>query len=305
VSLLAASASADAGPDPPAGFKRHLPRGQIPALDRPVFVAASEADTPPEAWVLGVLIGGQARAYELNLLTRHEVINDRFGEKPVAVVWCPLANSAVVYDRRVGGQELRFEPSGVLMHGSIVIQDRETDSFWPIIRGRSLYGALDGTVLTRLRTGVKVRFGDWLHDHPGTAVWSWNGMEHLPSNPMVRYLDSQYGFRGEVAKDGRLKTKDLVFAFELAGRPYAAAAEDLEGGRAFDLSDGSVFLFRPPGAELHEPTGAYLSRHGFRRKGARWLEVGSGAVFDATGPSPARPSPTSCSVSTPSGTSGA
>jgi hypothetical protein len=278
--LLPAPVPGVAGDDPPVAFKRYLPRGQIPSLENPAFVSAAEADTPPDAWVLGVILDGQARAYELNLLTRHEVINDRFGDEPVAVVWCPLANSAVVYDRRVGERELRFEPSGVLMHGSIVLQDKETDSFWPIIHGRSLYGALDGTELNRLPAGVKARFGDWREDHPETLVWSWNGMEHLPSNPMTRYLNSEYGFRGEVASDDRLRTKDLVFAFELDGRAYAAPAPDLEGGRAFAVDGQTVFLYRPAAAELHAPTRAYLSPDGFRRDGETWLEEGTGARFD-------------------------
>jgi len=274
------SGRAGAGEDPPAGFKRHLPRGQIPALDDPQFVTAAEADTLPDDWVLGVLIDGEARAYELNLLTRHEVINDRFGDEPVAVVWCPLANSAAVFDRRVAGRELSFEPSGVLMHGSIVLQDRQTDSFWPLLHEQSLYGPLEGTSLVRLPGATKARFRDWVREHPDTLVWSWNGMEHLGKNPMVRYLNSAYGFKGEVAKDDCLETKTLVFGFELDGQPLAAAAEDLEGGVLFAVGERSLLLYRRPGADRNSPTLAFVSKAGFRRERDTWVANATGARFD-------------------------
>jgi hypothetical protein len=143
-----------------------------------------------------------------------------------------------------------------------------------------MYGPLDGTPLTRLPVGVKTRFADWVREHPDTLVWSWNGMEHLGKNPVQRYLNSEYGFKGAVAEDDRLLTKDLVFAFDLEGRAFAAAAADLEGGRAFALEDRSVFLYRPVGADLNTPTRAFLSPEGFRREGDAWVDTGTGSRFD-------------------------
>jgi hypothetical protein len=247
-----------------------------------VYVKAPEADTPPDAWVLGVVVDGQARAYELNLLTRHEVVNDRIGGRPVAIVWCPLANSVAVYDRRVGERELRFEPSGVLMHGSIVMQDRETESFWPLIQEKALYGPLEGRSLTRVPGVVKARFSDWVKEHPDTLVWSLYGQEQLSPNPMMRYLASSLGYRGTVAEDQRLPTKEPVYGFVWKGKARAAAASDLAGGRAFAVPHGWVFLYRPAGAALNETTHAYVSSRGFSREGDAWVESGTGARFDAT-----------------------
>jgi hypothetical protein len=276
-----AAANAPATGDPPAGFKRYFPKERFPALDAPVYVPAGEADTPADAWVMGIVVDGEPRAFELNLLTRHEVVNDRIADRPVAIVWCPLANSVALFDRRVGDRELRFEPSGVLMHGSIVMQDRETESFWPLLHGSSLYGPLLGQRLTRLPGAVKVRFGDWVREHPRTLVWSLHGREHLDLNPMVRYLASAYGYRGELAKDGRLATKEPVFGFERRGRHYAVAAADLEGGgRIFELAGEWVMLQRSPSAALQESTRAYVSARGFVREGEAWVEAGTGARFD-------------------------
>jgi hypothetical protein len=71
----------------PPDFRQLLPRGRIAGIDSPRFVSASEAKIPDDAWVLGILIDGEARAYSLNLLNQHEVVNDRVGERSFAAVW--------------------------------------------------------------------------------------------------------------------------------------------------------------------------------------------------------------------------
>ena len=71
----------------PSAFQQILPRGKIASVDAPHFVSAEKARLPPEAWVLGVVIDGEARAYSLNLLNHHEIVNDRIGDKTFAAVW--------------------------------------------------------------------------------------------------------------------------------------------------------------------------------------------------------------------------
>ena len=73
--------------DPPNGVTQLLPRNRIASIDAPVFVDAAHADIPDDAWVLGVELDGQARAYSLNVLNHHEIVNDQVGEKPFAAVW--------------------------------------------------------------------------------------------------------------------------------------------------------------------------------------------------------------------------
>lgn len=78
---------AAAAEEPPPGVEQILPRGRIAAVFEPRFVPAAEAEISDDAWVLGVVIDGQARAYSLNLLNRHEVVNDQIGELKFAAVW--------------------------------------------------------------------------------------------------------------------------------------------------------------------------------------------------------------------------
>jgi hypothetical protein len=91
VAALPASAQSTAEPSttdtPPPGVEILLPRGGIPAIFDPVFVPAAEAEVPDNAWILGVVIDGDARAYSLNLLNEHEVVNDVVGGRAVAAVW--------------------------------------------------------------------------------------------------------------------------------------------------------------------------------------------------------------------------
>lgn len=71
----------------PSAFKQIIPRGRIASVDAPRFVPAEKARVPPEAWILGVVVEGQVRAYSLNLLNRHEIVNDQIGNKTFAAVW--------------------------------------------------------------------------------------------------------------------------------------------------------------------------------------------------------------------------
>ena len=80
-------AAGPAADETPPGVQQLLPRGRIPAVFEPEFGPAGRADVPAGAWVLGVVVEGQAKAYSLNLLNRHEVVNDRSGGTAYAAVW--------------------------------------------------------------------------------------------------------------------------------------------------------------------------------------------------------------------------
>ncbi len=87
VAGVATPGPAVAEDEPPSGVEQLMPRGRIAAVLDPEFVSAAEAELPDDAWILGVAIDGTAKAYSLNLLNRHEVVNDRTGETAYAAVW--------------------------------------------------------------------------------------------------------------------------------------------------------------------------------------------------------------------------
>ena len=66
-----------------------LPRDAIPAIDDPVFLTVPEADEVyrPDELVMGVVFGDEARAYSVELLSSHEIVNDTVGGRKIAVTW--------------------------------------------------------------------------------------------------------------------------------------------------------------------------------------------------------------------------
>jgi hypothetical protein len=128
------------------------PKDGIPALDSPSFHRAGEVrGLDPREPVITLELDGQTpRAYPIRYLTWHEIVNDTVGQVPVAVTFCPLCNSALTFDRRVNGQELRFGVTGKLRNSDMVMYDRQTQSWWQQAEGRAIVGQLTGTELKQL-----------------------------------------------------------------------------------------------------------------------------------------------------------
>jgi len=108
-------------------FTRHLvdlsefqnggpPRDGIPPIDHPRFVSEPEGDRYVSARepVIALVVAGEARAYPIQILVWHEIVNDEVAGEPISVTYCPLCNSAIVYSRRVGGRILSFGTTGML-----------------------------------------------------------------------------------------------------------------------------------------------------------------------------------------------
>ena len=186
-----------------------------------------------------------------------------------------------MYGRTFDDRELNFEPSGGLLHDALVMQDRETDSYWSIITGDALAGEFRGSPLRELPIGVKMPFGQWVERHPDTLVLSVDGVEHDETDPYENYFSSEEGFRGHVASDARLATKTPVYGVRIAGESLAVVLDQVEGGATFDIGDRQLFLYRSIDAALFESTRAFSAGIGhIVRAGERWHHVPSGAVFD-------------------------
>jgi hypothetical protein len=149
------------------GIPRPDPRDVVGGgvIDVPKFesvAAAAQWLDPVEPGAL-VQLAGQARFYPLSILTRHEVVNDRFGDVPVAVTYCPLCNTALSFDRRVDGEVLRFGTSGLLRNSDLVMWDDLTESLWQQVTGEGIVGELAGTDLVPVSTAI-VSFGQFAAD---------------------------------------------------------------------------------------------------------------------------------------------
>ncbi len=183
------------------GIRRVDPRDSIPPIDLPKFepITAATWLDPREPGAL-VRFNDEVRFYPLSILTRHEVINDRFGDIPVVITFCPLCNTAVSFDARVDGQALRFGVSGLLRRSDLVMWDSATTSLWQQITGEGVVGEFAGTQLDLIPTSI-VSYGDVLDSFPDALSLSQDtgfGIAY-GSNSYAGYSSSQtpFGFDGE------------------------------------------------------------------------------------------------------------
>ncbi len=149
------------------------PKDGIPPIDRPRFDSLSIAgkSLDPREPVIAVEIDGRARAYPLSILIWHEIANDRLGETPIAVTFCPLCNASIVFDRRVGGKELDFGTTGKLRLSDLVMYDRQTQSWWQQFTGTGIVGQHAGTRLRTIPSQI-VAFEDFSAAYPQGQVLS-------------------------------------------------------------------------------------------------------------------------------------
>jgi hypothetical protein len=123
----------------------------IPALDRPRFLPVSKVGfLRPQEPVIALTLAGRARAYPLQILIWHEIVDDVVGRVPVAVTFCPLCNTAIAFDRRVAGRTLSFGTTGNLRSSDLVMYDRQTESWWQQFGGEGVVGRYAGTRLRAL-----------------------------------------------------------------------------------------------------------------------------------------------------------
>ncbi|MCA9291778.1 MAG: DUF3179 domain-containing protein [Phycisphaerales bacterium] len=131
--------------------------------------------------IIGVVINGEARAYPLQLLNWHAIANDVVGGRAIAVTYDPLCDSAIVYDRTVGGETREFRVSGLIYNSNLLMFDARPQgdpvesSLWCQIQGRAVVGpaAADGLVLDALPCSL-THWGDWTSHHPDTTVLTRN-----------------------------------------------------------------------------------------------------------------------------------
>lgn len=185
-----------------------------------------------------------------------------------------------MYSREYDKKTYTLGASGGLIHSSLVMQDRETDSYWSLMKGEVVGGELEGTIIEELPVGEKMKWKDWVAKYPQTLVLSVQEKEDAPFG-YESYYQSEKGYRGTSAQDGRLKTKDPVFTFKIGNKKYAVPFDVLENGVTFMIGSHKIFLFRPAGVDIFYSTRAFITMgQGFALQDGRWVAIDSGCIFD-------------------------
>ncbi len=229
------------------------PKDGIPAIINPKFVNISKASD----WLAGnepvifLKINEIAKAYPLQILMFHEIVNDKIGTTPILVSFCPLCYSGIVYNRKLNGLDVNFGVSGLLRNSDMVMYDQLTESFWQQFTGEAIVGDMLGKKLDVVQSQI-ISFKDFTLANPNGIVLSKNTGFERPygKNPYVGYDDEDtkpFLFKGE--KDKRLSQNEKVIGIHLndiaKAYPYSITSEQKI---IYDKIDNQeIVIFHLPG----------------------------------------------------------
>ena len=224
-------------------------RDCIPSIDDPSYESVQRADEwlADGALVMAVEIDGQARAFHVRILDRHEIVNDTIAGRAVAITWCPLCGSGVAFDRNVGGDVLEFGVSGLLHGSDLVMYDRTSESLWQQITGEAIVGPRLGVELDRLPLAFS-EWHEWRSRNPDGKVLA------RPSRWGIDYGRRPYGDYDESARlmfpaenrDFSVHPKTVVYGFDIDGDKLAVLEESLPDDAPVEtrLGDRSLTIER-------------------------------------------------------------
>ncbi len=200
----------------------------IPSLDNPALISAVRADyLKDDDLVFGVSINGDVRAYPLRIMGWHEMFNEVIGGVPVALAYCTLCGSGILFETQVPGRgkPLIFGSSGFLYRSNKLMFDRQTHSLWNQYTGRPVVGPLvDSGIELKQRPVVITTWQSWKTSHPQTKVLSRNTGYRRNYGSGVVYRDyfasSELMFPALVDQSQH-RQKDYVFTIRQFGAARA------------------------------------------------------------------------------------
>lgn len=206
------------------------PRDGIPAISNPQFVTQALASNymSDDDIVISVTHSGVTRAYPFRILNWHEIVIDQFGDLKVAVTYCPLCGTAMVFDRTVNGRELTFGVSGLLYRDNVLMYDHQTESLWNQLALEAQTGI---QFKTRLRwiPSRQLRYSKWQEEFPDSKVLSTDtGYSRDYSRDPYTWVPGYDGTLSDVPilRD-ELPVKEWIFGIILNDRARAYPLVDL------------------------------------------------------------------------------
>ncbi|PIB24681.1 hypothetical protein BFP76_05725 [Amylibacter kogurei] len=265
----------------------------IPAISNPTMIQnAKKTGLGEQEPVMVVHIAGQTtRAYPIRYLMWHEIVNDRLGDTPIAVTFCPLCNSGVVFDRRLNGVQYELGVSGLLRNSDMIMYDRQTETWWQQFTGQAIVGELVGQTLVKLPS-YTINWGAYVKQHPdGLVMATPKHNRSYGANPYAGYdTGTPFLYRGEnpphginplervvvveqaawplqrVRKEGRIVERGIVIEWD-AGMASALDTREIAKGR--DV--GSVRVTdQSSGVNVVHDVGFAFAFHAFHPDG-KWM----------------------------------
>ena len=219
------------------------PPDGIPPVERPAYTSIAEASKlwRDDALMDTFTIDGQARAYPRFITVWHEIVNESAGGKPIAITYCPLTGSTLVFSGQLAdGRTTTFGTSGMLYNSNLVMYDRTTKSMWPQLLGVAVRGERKGERLSEIGGAVTTTFGRWKAKFPDGVVLS-KDTGHTRAYGTWPYGD--YDTSGTVmfpvrATDDRFHRKKIVVGIRMNGAALAIPKDEFAQRREANIDVG-------------------------------------------------------------------
>lgn len=199
------------------------PKDGIPSIDSPQFSSAEEASEwlGNQEPVVAYVDGGDARAYPLQILIYHEIVNDTVNDKPVTVTFCPLCNASIVFDRTIESQVLDFGTTGRLRNSDLIMYDRQSESWWQQFTGKGIIGKYNEVRLEKLPSLI-VSFETFTDAYPDGKILNRETGHSRPygNNPYSGYdniNNSPFLYNGP--EDPRLRPMERILSLSADDMP--------------------------------------------------------------------------------------
>jgi len=231
------------------------PRDGIPSIDEPRFVAAGNVDyLKDDDIVIGLGNGDTARAYPLRILVWHEIVNDTIGDQPVAVTYCPLCGTSMVFDRRINGTVRRFGVSGLLYQSDVLMYDRESESLWSQLKMEAVSGPEAGKKLTWLPSR-HLTWKAWRTAHPqGEVLSTKTGFSrNYDGQAYASYFATDRTMFPVPRTRTELPNKEWVIGVLINGKAKAYPVKRLPDGQPIDDEVGGSTLTLRWDAQSRQP----------------------------------------------------
>jgi hypothetical protein len=153
-------------------FSGGPPKDGIPSINNPKFIDIKDVDyLKDEDIVIGFVHKGIQRAYPTRILVWHEIVNDTLDDLNIAVTYCPLCGTAMVFNRYINNKLRSFGVSGLLYQSDVLMYDRQTNSLWSQLAMEAISGKSVGKKLTWLPS-AHLTFKAWKAKYPKSQVLS-------------------------------------------------------------------------------------------------------------------------------------
>ncbi|MFQ5456509.1 MAG: DUF3179 domain-containing protein [Nitrospirota bacterium] len=209
------------------------PKDGIPAILHPKFISSKEAGfLRNDDRVLGIKGKGEVKAYPVNIMNWHEIVNDTIDGRPVVITYCPLCGTGIGFEAVIDDRTYTFGVSGMLYNSDVLLYDHQTESLWSQIGHVAVTGKMTGKELTMIPL-MHTTWSEWRNMHPDTLVLSSDTgyFRDYGHDPYIGYYSDSRTMFPVKKTDSRYHAKEWVLGIEVDGRFKAYPFSELKKTR--------------------------------------------------------------------------